>query len=68
MAILSGRPVGSRGLRATVEFVMTDVSLWRLSAQDRPLERVEAPRARLAIDSAPFSGDERVAGGSGSAR
>jgi lipopolysaccharide export system permease protein len=26
---------------------MTDVSLWRLSANDRPLARVEAPRARL---------------------
>jgi lipopolysaccharide export system permease protein len=26
---------------------MTDVSLWRLSANDRPLARIEAPRARL---------------------
>jgi lipopolysaccharide export system permease protein len=49
-AILSGRPVAGRGPTAAVGrgFAMTDVSLWRLSDNDRPLARVEAPRARLA--------------------
>jgi lipopolysaccharide export system permease protein len=48
-AILSGRPVSERrpAAAATAGFAMTDVSLWRLSANDRPLARVEAPRARL---------------------
>jgi lipopolysaccharide export system permease protein len=27
--------------------VLTDVSIWRLSADDRPLQRIEAPRAEL---------------------
>ena len=48
-AILSGRPVSDRrtAAAAAAGFAMTDVSLWRLSAGDRPLARVEAPRARL---------------------
>ncbi len=48
-AILSGRPVSDRrgAGPAGAGFAMTDVSLWRLSANDRPLARVEAPRARL---------------------
>lgn len=50
-AILSGRPVSDRGrpdaAAAGSGFTMTDVSLWRLSDNDRPLARVEAPRARL---------------------
>ncbi len=52
-AILSGRPVSERrgataaAAAAAAGFAMTDVSLWRLSANDRPLARVEAPRARL---------------------
>lgn len=45
VAILSGRPEASRGPR--LGFAMTDVSLWRLSANDRPLARIEAPRAVL---------------------
>jgi lipopolysaccharide export system permease protein len=49
LAILSGRPVSDRraGAAAAGGFAMTDVSLWRLGANDRPLARVEAPRARL---------------------
>ncbi|MCO6418867.1 LPS export ABC transporter permease LptG [Siccirubricoccus sp. KC 17139] len=47
VAILSGRPVAERGPARGAAFAMTDVSLWRLSAQDRPLARIEAPRARL---------------------
>jgi lipopolysaccharide export system permease protein len=47
-AILSGRPVSERRPGAAVSaFSMSDVSLWRLSANDRPLARIEAPRARL---------------------
>ncbi len=47
-AILSGRPESERRpTAAAAAFAMTDVSLWRLSANDRPLARVEAPRARL---------------------
>ncbi len=47
VAILSGRPETERGAAAPNDFTMTDVSLWRLSATDRPLARIEAPRARL---------------------
>jgi len=52
VAILSGRPVPSErtepgDLPAPGRFVLSDVSVWRLSADDRPLARVEAPRARL---------------------
>ncbi len=46
-AILSGRPLSDRRPAAAASFAMTDVSLWRLSASDRPLARIEAPRARL---------------------
>ena len=42
VVIMAGVPeVGPKG------FVLRDVSLWRLSATDRPLARVEAPEARL---------------------
>jgi lipopolysaccharide export system permease protein len=44
VAILSGRPVSGGSREA---FELRDVSLWRLSAADRPLERIEAPRAWL---------------------
>jgi lipopolysaccharide export system permease protein len=46
VAILSGRPVSDREA-AREGFSMTDVSLWRLSANDRPLARIESPRAWL---------------------
>ncbi|MBB5692138.1 LPS export ABC transporter permease LptG [Muricoccus pecuniae] len=44
VAILSGRPA-SRGIGT---FGLDEVSLWRISAADRFLGRVEAPRATLA--------------------
>ncbi|MFC7475844.1 LPS export ABC transporter permease LptG [Dankookia sp. GCM10030260] len=47
VAILSGRPAASRPGEKPGDFVLTDVSLWRLAANDRPLARIEAPRARL---------------------
>lgn len=52
VAILSGRPIASArpapgAPPAPGRFMLGDVSVWRLSADDRPLARVEAPRARL---------------------
>lgn len=52
IAMISGRPAASARqpgapLARNGEFVLVDVSLWRMSAQDRPLARIEAPRARL---------------------
>lgn len=46
VAILSGRPAARRG-PIQADFRLEDVSLWRLSAEDRPLQRIEAPTARL---------------------
>lgn len=48
VAILSGRPVAPRDLRPGEAFRLDAVSLWRLSAEDRPIARVEAPSAVLA--------------------
>jgi len=65
VAILSGRPVASRRVTATyVGFQLDEVSVWRLSADDRPLERIEAPVARLApgrwiLEGAVTFGPER---------
>ena len=47
VAILSGRPVVPERNAAPAGFTLGDVSVWRLSADDRPLARIEAPRARL---------------------
>lgn len=46
IAVISGRPAR---LLATdrAEFVLGEVSIWRLSGTDRALARIEAPRARL---------------------
>jgi lipopolysaccharide export system permease protein len=56
VAILSGRPVAMREAtspspRRQPRFELQEVTVWRLSADDRPLARLEAPRARL-IDGA----------------
>ncbi len=46
VAIVSGRP--ARLLASDrAEFVLSEVSIWRLSAGDTALSRIEAPRARL---------------------
>jgi lipopolysaccharide export system permease protein len=50
VAIISGRPVASRAAdprRATSRFELQSVTVWRLSGEDRPLARIEAPRAVL---------------------
>jgi lipopolysaccharide export system permease protein len=67
VAILSGRPVALRDLRPGEAFRLADVSLWRLSADDRPLARVEAPSAVLApgrwvITDAVVFGADRIPG------
>ena len=43
VAIIAGRPLA----RGVAGFELHDVSIWRLSGDDRPLARIEAPRARL---------------------
>ncbi|MBU8543859.1 MULTISPECIES: LPS export ABC transporter permease LptG [Roseomonadaceae] len=50
VAILSGRPVAMRDAAPSPRgprFELQEVTVWRLSADDRPLARLEAPRARL---------------------
>ncbi len=61
VAIIAGRP----GTRAGAVFELEEVSIWRLSEDDRPLARVEAPRARLRpdgwqLEGAVTFGPERV--------
>lgn len=48
VAILSGRPERLLGTDRAAAFVLTDVSVWRLSAGGQSLGRIEAPEARLA--------------------
>lgn len=66
VAILSGRPATGAGAAGSTEFLLADVSVWRLSATDRPLARIEAPEARLLPgrwileDAVVFSGDSRA--------
>lgn len=52
VAILTGRPVVAQPgpeerAEGLAQLELQSVSLWRLSANDRPLARIEAPRARL---------------------
>jgi len=47
VAILTGRPARLLGADLSTDFIMTEVTVWRLSALDQPLQRLEAPRARL---------------------
>jgi len=66
VAILTGRPSRILGTDSAAEFALADVTLWRLSAADRALERVEAPRARLApgawvLEGAVAFGPDRLA-------
>ncbi|MCW8084118.1 LPS export ABC transporter permease LptG [Sabulicella glaciei] len=63
IAIVSGRPARLLA-SARAEFVLTEVTIWRLSATDRALERVEAPHARLlpntwVLDEAVVFGADR---------
>lgn len=47
VAIISGRPARLLGTDRFAEFTLADVTVWRLSAGDRVLARIEAPRGRL---------------------
>ena len=70
VAIISGRPVAMRDtanpLPRGPRFELQEVSVWRLSADDRPLARLEAPRARLVegawvLEDAVSFGTDRIA-------
>jgi lipopolysaccharide export system permease protein len=67
VAILSGRPValGRAADRSAGAFRLVEVTVWRLSADDRPLARIEAPAARLllgrwVLDEAMVFGPDRL--------
>jgi lipopolysaccharide export system permease protein len=65
VAILSGRPVAPRDLRPGEAFRLDGVTLWRLSAEDRPLARVEAREAllrpgRWVLSDAIVFGQDRI--------
>jgi lipopolysaccharide export system permease protein len=67
VAIISGRPIATRDLRPLEAFRLAEVSVWRLSAEDRPLARIEAGSAllqpgRWRFDGAVVFGADRVAG------
>lgn len=67
VAIISGRPVATRGLRPDEALRLTEVTVWRLSAEDRALARIEAASAllqpgRWRFEGAMAFGADRVAG------
>ncbi len=47
VAILTGRPARLLAAEPGAEFRLDQVSVWRLTAQHSPLQRIEAQRARL---------------------
>ena len=67
VAIVSGRPMATRELRPGEALRLAEVTIWRLSAEDRPLARIEAASAllqpgRWRFEGAMVFGAERVAG------
>jgi lipopolysaccharide export system permease protein len=67
VAIISGRPIVTRDSRPDEALRLAEVSVWRLSAEDRPLARIEATSAllqpgRWRFDGAMVFGADRVAG------
>ena len=67
VAIISGRPMATRELRLGEALRLSEVTIWRLSADDRPLARIEAASAllqpgRWRFEGAVVFGAERVAG------
>jgi lipopolysaccharide export system permease protein len=67
VAIISGRPMATRELRPGEALRLVEVTIWRLSADDRPLARIEAASAllqpgRWRFEGAMVFGAERVAG------
>ena len=66
VAIISGRPMATRELRPGEALRLAEVTIWRLSADDRPLARIEAASAllqpgRWRFEGAMVFGAERVA-------
>jgi lipopolysaccharide export system permease protein len=66
VAIISGRPMATRELRPGEALRLSEVTIWRLSAEDRPLARIEAASAllqpgRWRFEGAVVFGAERVA-------
>ena len=66
VAIVSGRPMATRELRPGEALRLSEVTIWRLSADDRPLARIEAASAllqpgRWRFEGAVVFGAERVA-------
>ncbi|MCE2920068.1 MAG: LPS export ABC transporter permease LptG [Alphaproteobacteria bacterium] len=67
VAIISGRPIATRELRPGEALRLAEVTVWRLSAEDRPLARIEATSAllqpgRWRFDGGMVFGADRVAG------
>ena len=67
VAIISGRPMATRELRSGEALRLAEVTIWRLSADDRTLARIEAASAllqpgRWRFEGAVVFGAERVAG------
>ena len=67
VAIISGRPIVTRESRPDEVLRLAEVSVWRLSAEDRPLARIEATSAllqpgRWRFEGAMVFGADRVAG------
>ena len=67
VAIISGRPIVTRDSRPDEALRLAEVSVWRLSAEDRPLARIEATSAllqpgRWRFEGAMVFGADRVAG------
>lgn len=67
VAIIAGRPVAMRSSDGALpRFELQEVTVWRLSDADRPLARIEAPRARLTpgawvLEEAVTFGADRLA-------
>ena len=66
VAIISGRPIATRELRPGEALRLAEVTVWRLSAEDRPLARLEAASAvlqpgRWRFENAVVFGADRVA-------
>jgi lipopolysaccharide export system permease protein len=65
VAIISGRPTLLLSSRRNLDFSIEDVTVWRLSANDRALQRLAAPRAQLlpgrwVLENAVLFGADRL--------
>ena len=65
VAIISGRPTVLLSSRRNLDFSLEDVTIWRLSANDRALQRIAVPRAQLlpgrwVLENAVLFGADRL--------